>query len=155
KLVMSAVSIAGGFVGGIFAPTLFVGTALGAAYGQFVTFLFPSISDHQTYAVAGMAAVMAGVVRAPITGILRGVELTNDYRLIVPIMLTTVVCVYLTERMVPAGIDVLSLLNAGLWLEQGRDVDVMQGITVEEAMETPAPTISETASLIELRDALR
>lgn len=155
KLMTSALSIAGGFVGGIFAPTLFVGTALGAAYGQLVSYFIPSITDHQTYAVAGMAAVMAGVVRAPITGILLVFELTNDYRLILPIMLTTVVCVYLTERMVPAGIDVLSLLKAGLRLEQGRDVDVMQGITVGEAMVTPPPTISEEASLADLRRALR
>jgi CIC family chloride channel protein len=109
----------------------------------------------QAYAIAGMAAVMAGVVRAPITGILLVFELTNDYRLILPIMFTTVICVYLTERLVPAGIDTLTLLRSGLRLQQGRDVDIMQGIMVGEAMLTPAPTIHESASLVELRDRLR
>lgn len=157
KLLMTAVSIGGGFVGGIFAPTLFVGTALGGAFGLLVTTAVPAevAGGAQAYAIAGMAAMMAGVVRAPITGILLVFELTNDYRLILPIMFTTVICVYLTERLVPAGIDTLSILRQGVRLQQGRDVDVMQGITVEEVMTTPAPTISPTATLSELRDSLR
>lgn len=157
KLLMTAVSIAGGFVGGIFAPTLFVGTMLGGAFGLLAASVAPPelTGSPQAYAIAGMAAVMAGVVRAPITGILLVFELTNDYRLILPIMFTTVICVYLTERLVPAGIDTLTLLRSGLRLEQGRDVDVMQGITVGEAMRTPPPTIHESAGLRELRDRLR
>ncbi len=157
KLMMSAVSIGGGFVGGIFAPTLFVGTMLGSAFGQIAASITPAgfTGSPQAYAIAGMAGVMAGVVRAPITAILLVFELTNDYRLILPIMLTTVICVYLTERLVPAGIDMLPLLEAGLRLHQGRDVDVMQGVTVREAMTAPAPTIHETAALTELRDVLR
>lgn len=157
KLLMTAVSLAGGFVGGIFAPTLFVGTMLGGAFGLLAASVAPPelTGSPQAYAIAGMAAVMAGVVRAPITGILLVFELTNDYRLILPIMFTTVICVYLTERLVPAGIDTLTLLHSGLRLEQGRDVDVMQGITVGEAMHTPPPTIHESVSLRELRDRLR
>ncbi len=157
KILMSAVSIAGGFVGGIFAPALFVGTMLGSAFGHLMTDLVPDhlTSSPQAYAIVGMAAMMAGVVRAPITGILLVFELTNDYRLILPIMLTTVVCVYLTERFIPAGIDTLALLRSGLRLEQGRDVDVMQGITVAEAMVKPAPCIRKSESLLELRNALR
>ncbi|MBI5666474.1 MAG: chloride channel protein [Chloroflexi bacterium] len=157
KLLMTGVSLGGGFVGGIFAPTVYVGTMLGGAFGLLAANLLPDslTGSPQAYAIAGMAAVMAGVVRAPITGILLVFELTNDYRLILPIMFTTVICVALTERLVPAGIDALTLLRAGLRLEQGRDVDVMQGVTVGEAMLSPAPTIPETASLVELRDALR
>ncbi|MCB9450303.1 MAG: chloride channel protein [Anaerolineaceae bacterium] len=157
KLLMSAVSIAGGFVGGIFAPALFVGTMLGGGFGLLVVDLVPDhlTSSPQAYAIVGMAAMMAGVVRAPITGILLVFELTNDYRLILPIMLTTVVCVYLTERFIPAGVDTLALLRNGIRLQQGRDVDVMQGITVEEAMVKPAPCIPSGASLVNLRDSLR
>lgn len=157
KLLMTAVSLGGGFVGGIFAPSLFVGTMIGGAFGLLSASVFPEalVGSPQAYAIAGMAAMMAGVVRAPITGILLVFELTNDYRLILPIMFTTVICVYLTERLVPAGIDTLTLMRAGLRLEQGRDVDVMQGITVSEAMLTPAPTIREVATLADLRDQLR
>lgn len=157
KLLMTAVSLGGGFVGGIFAPSLFIGTMLGGGFGLVAASIFPAalVGSPQAYAIAGMAAVMAGVIHAPITGVLLVFELTNDYRLILPIMFTTVICMVLTERLVPAGIDALTLMRAGLRLEQGRDVDVMQGITVGEAMLTPAPTISESATLLDLRDALR
>jgi CIC family chloride channel protein len=157
KLVMTPISLSGGFVGGIFAPSLFVGTMLGGAFGRVVDTFIPEsiVGNPQAYAIAGMAAVMAGVVRAPITAILLVFELTNDYRLILPIMLTTVVCVYLSERFEPSGVYTLGLLRKGVRLQQGRDVDVMQGLIVREAMKTPAPTISENASLVELRDTLR
>ncbi len=157
KLIMTTISMAGGFVGGIFAPTLFVGTMLGAAFGQIVNTLFPAgaVSDPQAYAIAGMAAVMAGVVRAPITAILLVFELTNDYRLILPIMLAAVVCVFLAERIEPDGVYALGLRRQGIRLKQGRDIDVLQGLTVREVMVTPAPSIPEQAPLIALRDSLR
>lgn len=157
KMLMTAISMGGGFVGGIFAPSLFVGTMLGSFYGRFINVVFPgsSMGDPQTYAIAGMAAMMAGVVRSPITAIMLVFELTNDYRLILPIMLATVVCVYIAERLEPFGIYSLGLLRQGIRLPQGRETDLMQGVLVSEAMLTPAPTILENASLLELRDTLQ
>ncbi|NDJ62450.1 MAG: CBS domain-containing protein [Chloroflexi bacterium] len=157
KLFMTTVSLAGGFVGGIFAPTLFVGTMRGSAFGQEIEQILPAgtVGDHESYAIAGMAALMAGVVRAPITAILMVFELTNDYLLILPIMGTTVVCVFLAERFEPSGIYELGLLRKGIRLQQGRDIDVMQSINVREAMTAPAYTIHESATLQELRDLLR
>ncbi len=157
KLLMTPVSLAGGFQGGIFAPSLFVGTMFGGAFGRLIHEIGPThiTGDPQAYAIAGMAAVMAGVVHAPITAILLVFELTNDYRLILPIMLTTVVCIWVAERFEPSGIYVLGLLRKGIHLQHGHDVDIMQSVTVAEAMTTPAPTIAETASLQELRDQFR
>lgn len=125
KLLMTTVSLAGGFQGGIFAPTLFVGTMLGGAFGQVANAIGPTSAtgDPQAYAIAGMAAMMAGVVRAPITAILLVFELTNDYRLILPIMLTTVICVWVAERFEPSGVYILGLLRKGIRLQHGRDVD--------------------------------
>jgi CIC family chloride channel protein len=157
KLVMTAVSLAGGFVGGIFAPSLFVGTMFGAAFGRLATVLLPAsaIGDPEAFAIVGMAAVMAGVVRAPITAILLVFELTNDYLLILPIMLTTVVCVSVAERIEPLGIYMLGLSRKGIRLQDGRDFDVMESVIVGDAMRPVAPTIREDASLLRLRDALR
>lgn len=157
KILMTSVSLAGGFVGGIFAPALFVGTTLGGAFGRIVTqYVAPGSSGSpQAYAIAGMAAVMGGIVRAPITAILLVFEITNDYRLILPIMLTTVVCLYLTERLQPDNIETIELARKGVHLQHGHDIDVMQGIRVAEVMMKPAPTIGENAPLADLRTALR
>ncbi len=157
KILMTSVSLGGGFVGGIFAPSLFIGTMLGGAFGRIVTQYLPhgASADPQAYAIAGMAAVMGGIVRAPITAIMLVFEITNDYHMILPIMLTTVVCVYLTERMQPDNIDTTEMARKGVRLQRGRDVDLMQSVTVAEVMITPAPTIVESASLADLRAALR
>lgn len=154
KLFMTAASIAGGFVGGVFAPTLFMGIVWGEAFGMIANNILPgNIGQPQAYAIAGMAGLLAGIVRAPITAVLLVFEITNDYALILPIMLTSVICIFIVEQLGPAGIYMLSLIKHGIYLQQGRDIDVMQGVTVSEAMVSPAPTIHENASLSELRDA--
>ncbi|MGQ9889046.1 MAG: chloride channel protein [Aggregatilineales bacterium] len=156
KLILTGISIAGGFVGGVFAPTLFIGLMLGSVFGRVLEALrLPAVSDPQAFAIVGMAAMMAGVVRAPITAIMLVFELTNDYRLILPIMLAAIACMFVAERFVRHGIYALGLARKGVYLSQGRDVDVMQGVTVGEAMTAPAPTINEDASLLMLRDTLR
>jgi CIC family chloride channel protein len=155
KLTMTAISQGGGFVGGVFAPSLFMGIVLGQAYGMTLNSIGLSSATPQSYAIAGMAGVMAGIVRAPITAILIVFEITRDYTLILPIMLTAVLCAMTAERMGTAGIYMLSLLKHGVRLQQGRDIDLMQGMTVQEAMVSPAPTIPQSATLEELRDAFR
>lgn len=156
KVLMTSVSMAGGFVGGIFAPALFVGTVLGKVFGRVVNLLLPNgVSDPQAYAIAGMAALMAGVVRAPITAIMLVFELTNDYRMILPIMLASVIAVFIAERIVPQGVYAYGLARKGITLKQGRDIDVLQDLRVLDAMVTPAPSIHARRNLVELRDALR
>jgi len=156
KIIMTGVSMAGGFVGGIFAPALFVGTMLGSFYGHVLVSLTGlTSSDAQAYAIAGMAAVMSGVVRSPITAIMLVFELTNDYRLILPIMLASVTCIFIAERFEPLGLYLLSLRKKGINLAPGREIDLMQGVLVGDAMLKPPPSITPGASLAELRDTLR
>jgi CIC family chloride channel protein len=157
KMLMTSISVAGEFMGGIFAPSLFVGSALGGAYGRLIDRIFPSlnIGDPPAYAIAGMAAAMAGIVHAPITAILLIFELTNDYQMILPIMLTTVITVFLMERMDEPGIYHKALQRVGVNIQPGQDVDVMQSVLVKEVMRSPAPTIGLDSTLLELRDAFR
>jgi len=157
KVIATALSTAGGFVGGVFAPTLFIGIVIGNAYGLILQTIIPSsaLGNPASFAIAGMAGALGGVVRAPITAILLVFELTDDYRLILPIMLTTIICTMLVERFGVAGIYMEALIKNGLHLQQGRDIDLMQGIRVEEAMVSPAPTIREGENLPKLRHAFR
>lgn len=156
KMLVTTLSLATGFAGGIFAPSLFIGSLIGDAYGQVMNTLFgASAGDPRAFAIAGMAGMMAGVVRAPITAIMLVFELTNDYRFILPIMLVAVICIFIAEQFERHSVYELGLVRVGIRLQQGRDVDVMQGVTVGEAMFKPAPAIHQDASLLQLRDNFR
>jgi CIC family chloride channel protein len=143
KMLATTISLGGGFVGGMFAPSLFVGAALGRAYGRLLLLVTNNqlSASPAAFAIAGMAAAMTGVIRAPITAVILLFELTNDYNLILPIMLTTVVCLFLVERLAPDGIYQLGLARKGFRVSRGRDIDVMQSILVKEAMSTQAQTV--------------
>lgn len=100
KLAMTAISLGSGLVGGIFAPAMFLGASLGSAYGLFLEML-PAMSDRvagpPAYAMVGMAAVLAGSARAPLTAILLMFELTRDYRIVLPLMAAVGLSVWLVE----------------------------------------------------------
>lgn len=143
KIIATTVSLGGGFVGGMFAPSLFVGAVMGSAFGQIVNQIFPRefAANPAAYAMAGMAAAMTGVIRSPITAVLLLFELTNDYNLILPIMLSVAVCLFVTEKLAPDGIYHYGLARKGIRLSQGRDIDLMQTITVREAMSIHPQTV--------------
>lgn len=106
KLLMTALSFGSGFVGGVFAPALFLGASLGSAYAKLLAIAFPALHPYMAsppaYAMVGMAAVLAGSVRAPLTSILLLFELTHDYRIVLPLMAAVGLSVWLVERLQPA-----------------------------------------------------
>lgn len=106
KLLMTALSFGSGFVGGVFAPALFLGASLGSAYAKLLAIAFPALLPYMAsppaYAMVGMAAVLAGSVRAPLTAILLLFELTHDYRIVLPLMAAVGLSVWLVERLQPA-----------------------------------------------------
>jgi H+/Cl- antiporter ClcA len=90
KMAMMAISLGSGLVGGIFAPSMFLGACMGTAYAKALVVLFPvldsQIADPPAYAMVGMAAMLATNARAPLTAILLMFELTRDYRIVLPLM---------------------------------------------------------------------
>ncbi|HEY9630986.1 MAG TPA: chloride channel protein [Coleofasciculaceae cyanobacterium] len=105
KLLMTALSFGSGFVGGVFAPALFLGASLGAMYGKVLAIALPMlhgyIASPPAYAMVGMAAVLAASVRAPLTSILLLFELTHDYRIVLPLMTAVGLSIWLMEHLQP------------------------------------------------------
>jgi H+/Cl- antiporter ClcA len=100
KLLATGLSNASGFVGGGFAPALFLGAVLGNCYGQLLGesgFGLP-VAEPPAYAMVGMAAVLAGSARAPLTALLLLFELTHDIRIVLPLMAATGLSAVLVER---------------------------------------------------------
>ncbi|MBN1658352.1 MAG: chloride channel protein [Anaerolineae bacterium] len=152
KILATSLTIGSGGSGGVFAPSLFIGSMFGGAFGQVAHALFPAVTAASSgaYALVGMAAVFAGASRAPITAILILFEMTDDYRIILPLMLATVVSTILAEHLSRESIYTLKLTRRGVRLEHGRDIDVMQGVLVGEAMTTNVDTVPTAMSLPEL-----
>jgi H+/Cl- antiporter ClcA/predicted transcriptional regulator len=105
KLIMTAISFGSGFVGGVFAPALFLGASLGSVYGKALAIGLPMLHDYMAsppaYAMVGMAAFLAASVRAPLTAILLLFELTNDYRIVLPLMAAVGLSIWTAEYLEP------------------------------------------------------
>lgn len=99
KLSATALSLGGGFPGGVFSPSLAVGALMGGAYGVVTTAAFPELSSGPSaYALVGMGAVAAAVLGAPISTTLIIFELTGDYALTVAVMIATVIATVVTQQ---------------------------------------------------------
>ena len=150
KLILTPISISGGFLGGVFAPALFIGAALGGAFGSFLTILFPSLGiNPATFALVGMAAALAGAVHAPLTAVILLFEMTNDYRIILPLMFAVAISLVISQWLQKDSVYALGLARHGIRLDRGRDVELLGAITVGEAMHVGTITLPESLPLDE------
>ncbi|HEY2118502.1 MAG TPA: chloride channel protein [Candidatus Acidoferrum sp.] len=99
KLIATAISYASGNAGGIFGPSLFIGAMLGGFMGGIAKHFFPGyVAQPGAYALVGMGAAFAGVVRAPMTSVVMIFEITRDYAVIVPLMISNLVSYFIASR---------------------------------------------------------
>jgi CIC family chloride channel protein len=100
KLFAVTTSYASGNAGGIFGPALFIGAMAGGTVGTIAHHLFPAITATPgAYALVGMGAAFAGIVRAPMTSVLMIFEMTQDYAVIVPLMIANLVSLFIASRL--------------------------------------------------------
>ena len=147
KLFASVVTIGSGSAVGTLAPSLFTGAALGGAVGAIAVEVLgmPSATG---FALVGMAAVFAAVVRTPLTAIILVFELTGDYDLVLPLMLAVGIASFGADRLEWRSIYVEGLRKRGVTLDRPEDVDVLQLVAVREVMtQVDAPNASFRANL--------
>jgi chloride channel protein, CIC family len=100
KLFAVTTSYASGNAGGIFGPSLFLGAMLGGTIGTVAHNLFPyHVATAGAYALVGMGTVFAGIVRAPMTSVVMIFEITRDYAVIVPLMISNLVSLFIASRL--------------------------------------------------------
>jgi CIC family chloride channel protein len=100
KLFAVITSYASGNAGGIFGPSLFLGAMLGGTVGSIAHHLFPNhAATPGAYALVGMGTVFAGIVRAPMTSVVMIFEITRDYAVIVPLMISNLVSLFIASRL--------------------------------------------------------
>jgi CIC family chloride channel protein len=154
KIIATNFTLGSGGSGGVFAPSLFMGAMLGAAYQLVIERLFPGLSAPAgAYALVGMAAVFAAAAHAPITAVIILFELTGDYQIILPLMLTVVVATLVSQQMLHGeSIYTLKLRRKGVRLQRGRDRDILQGVTVDEVMSRQIDPVFLDTTIKDLAD---
>ncbi len=99
KLVAVATSYASGNAGGIFGPSLFLGAMLGGIVGTIAQHFLPGyVASPGAYALVGMGTAFAGIVRAPMTSVVMIFEITRDYAVIVPLMISNLISLFISSR---------------------------------------------------------
>jgi CIC family chloride channel protein len=117
KIVATITSYVSGNAGGIFAPTLFIGAMTGGAVGYFVHAYAPfATAGTGAYALVGMGALFAGIIRAPMTSVFMIFELTQDHEILVPLMVANMLSLVLARRLQPEPIYTALLLQDGVHL---------------------------------------
>ena len=142
KVVATSISLGSGGSGGVFAPSLFLGTMTGGFFGQFVLAFFPnSTAESGAYALVGMGAVVAAATHAPITAILIIFEMTNDYKIILPLMISTIIATLISTKIQKESIYTIKLVRRGIDIFKGRDINILHHIKVQDVMEKEIQTI--------------
>ncbi len=142
KPLATAFTLGSGNSGGVFAPSLFIGAMLGGTMGHFFSNWFPSIIGNTgAFALVGMAALFSATARAPLTAMLIVFEMSNDYSMILPLMVAGVAASYFSQWLHPESIYTMKLAKRGVRFVEGRDMDIMQGVKISEVMKGRPVTI--------------
>jgi len=151
KILATSLTLGSGGSGGIFAPSLFLGAMLGGVFGYGAHALSPDITAQPgAYALVGMAAIVAGTTHAPLTAMLILFELTDDYKIILPLMLATTLSTLTAKWIYSESIYTLKLARRGLRLRPGIDVSILESIRVRELMQTNYDSVRVDTSLGEI-----
>ncbi|MCQ2311608.1 MAG: chloride channel protein, partial [Paludibacteraceae bacterium] len=149
KVVASVATNGGGGVGGIFAPSLFVGALVGLLTARLLESVGVNVSE-TNFVLIGMAGLMSGVMFAPLTGIFLIAELTGGYHLFMPLMMVSIVS-YLTIRIFEShNIYARRLAQKGELLTHNKDRSVLTLMHIEEVLEDDLTTLRPEVKLGEL-----
>ena len=142
KLIATSLTIAIGGSGGVFAPSLFMGAMFGTAYGELAGHLGTHlVGQPGAYGLVAMGAVFAAASRAPITAVVIIFELTGDYHIILPLMVSVVIATAVAAVLSRDTIYTLKLRRRGIDLERSR-LPIMSRITVADAMRPMPPPVN-------------
>lgn len=151
KILATVITLGSGGSGGVFTPALFVGASLGGGLGELASRVLPDNVVHPaSWALVGMAGLVSGATRAPLTAIFMVYELTNDSAYVAPLMLVSVVAFITSKRFSQYGLYDGWLAARGQHIAHGVDLSVMEHLQVRDALDVAAPRALPQASVAEL-----
>ncbi len=153
KMVGTGLTLGSGGSGGVFAPSLFMGAALGALFGLGVRGLgwFEGVTP-ATYALAGMAGVLAGCVHCPLTAFLMVFEITRDYKAILPVMLVAILATGIAQALQRDSVYGMALRERGVRMDLFTDMTLLRRIVVSQVPLIPVVPVHPAESAQRLLD---
>lgn len=151
KIIATAITLGSGGAGGVFAPALFIGGMVGGTFGGLVHLWLPGhTANPGAYAAVGIGAFLAAATHAPLTAIFLLFEMTGNYRIIVPIMLSSIIGTMVAARLNHDSIDTVDFSREGIDIHEGRETAVMRSIKVGSLITEDVDFISEEANVDQL-----
>jgi len=151
KPLITSITLGGGGSGGIFAPSLFIGATTGACFGLLCNVVMPALSANPgVYAIVGMGAVVAGTTHGTLSAILIVYEMTGDYRIILPIMITAGLSGVVARFIDPESIYHKKLSRRGESVARAHDTHRLEHVMVRDVMIRNFPKLRQTDDLTEI-----
>ncbi|MFT7676202.1 MAG: CIC family chloride channel protein [Planctomycetota bacterium] len=157
KLIASSLTLGSGSPGGIFAPSLVLGSLLGGTFGRGMQALFPdgALAQPGSYGLVGMAGLVAGVMQAPLTGIFLVLEITRGYDVILPLMIVSVLALLVCRRFHRYSPYLWELAQRGELLRPGTDRRILADVFVRDVLDVDVTTIHEDLPLADFLKVLK
>ena len=150
KVVATSITFGSGGVGGIFAPTLFIGSSTGLLFAMIVSNLGITELSEQNFALAGMGGLIAGVLHAPLTGLFLIADVTGGYELFLPLMITATISFATAKTFVKNSVYTHQLAQRKELLTHDKDQVALTLMDVTKLIETDFSIISPDAKLGDL-----
>ncbi len=149
KVIASSLTFGAGGVGGIFAPTLFMGSIMGNVIAKIInnTGLLSSPISESNFTLVGMTGLMAGVLHAPLTAIFLIAEVTGGYELFIPLMITAAISYSITKYFMPHSVYAMELGRKGDLITHNKDHAVLTLMDLKKVVETNFIEVSPNMSL--------
>ena len=154
KVIAMAATTASGGIGGIFAPTLFMGAFAGFFLVNFLNTVYDLGLPEDNFSLAGMAGMMAAVMHAPLTAIFLIAEITGGYGLFIPLLITSTVAYVTIMRFEPHSVYTKRLAQRGELITHHKDKAVLQYMDLKQLIETDFEVIAPDAKLRDLVKAV-
>ena len=149
KMVATSLTLASGGSGGVFGPSMYIGAMLGGAFGAALHTIWPdATAGSGAYALVGIGGVVGGTAMAPLTAIILLFEMTDDYRIILPVMVVTALSVVVTRTLVGESIYTLKLRRQDIGYYAAAEIERIHGTTVAAAMRADVPLIPSSMSVV-------
>jgi len=156
KMLATSFTLGSGGSGGLFVPSLFLGAVTGGFLGWIFHFIFPGITAYSgAYGLVAMSAMLAATIRAPLTSILIIFEITQNYQIILPLMLSSIIANVVANYLEKESIFTWILKKEGINIRRGTEETILRNILVSDVMEKDVVTFYEDTTFREIKEKFK